>query len=791
MINLLLHRKTNDSFKFIADNWKLNDLIVVTPNPGTADLVRNNFDKLGKSVSSITISKFMKDELNELLPDDVLENYKGKSEILFLLGAVWKNLHNEDDYIAFKRAFNILTEFRSYSVEESVLETVLENYDEELAHGVLWLNRFMENLSIVDEHKSYFLLAEILRAGDLPPSYKSEKNIVFYGFDFLTASQIDLLKALGLRSTIIIPFFKDVYEKSVAVDWVNWFDEHNLKILDIVQDKQIVKDYKILEFAKNYLATELDSFEDLGTVDSIVLANRGLTREVVQEVPLANFHYKVSIDIFSEKFEQIKNSIYLFVKNKSVETINLQAEVKNILDLSIKENDFRAIKVVLLLLKKLNDWDDLSEKHKIINSYDLEIIFESLFLDLPRTNLTTLDSRSTEKKIMSLMDLDSIKKQKVIWAMSSDHSGFMGVGGNFSDSVEKYLGAIGPIRRADLDLLIAQSRFNEFLEDNDVVFMIQKGLLKEKAQLSKIFEGLSLVPSENKLQMNQTKKVISLDKRKEEISYLSASRLQKYKDCPLKYYVSYIEKIEPRVKLPSQIDVLELGSMEHKIIEEYFKATSGWDESSYELTVNNIFQQKVGSQNIVMSEKILVELFSYTKQTIQNLVLIKEKLNLDYYFEHSFNSNPYGVGFTGSIDLYAKNENLNLIIDFKRSDRLFNSYTKMEERESIQLWFYFSRLKELGKIDVTKSNLLGYINLSDFSTSRLLTNDKFLEKHLKDLLGIPYIKCLEDFDELVEEYQESEKLLIERLQIDNEFKAKPFNKSVCDFCSIKNVCERG
>ena len=92
----------------------------------------------------------------------------------------------------------------------------------------------------------------------------------------------------------------------------------------------------------------------------------------------------------------------------------------------------------------------------------------------------------------------------------------------------------------------------------------------------------------------------------------------------------------------------------------------------------------------------------------------------------------------------------------------------MEERESIQLWFYFSRLKELGKIDVTKSNLLGYINLSDFSTSRLLTNDKFLEKHLKDLLGIPYIKCLEDFDELVEEYQESEKLLIERLQIDNE-----------------------
>ena len=68
-------------------------------------------------------------------------------------------------------------------------------------------------MEIVDEHKSYFLLSEKLRSSNVPVDYPTERNLVFYGFDFLSASQVDLFKSLALRDDVHIPIYKTVFEK--------------------------------------------------------------------------------------------------------------------------------------------------------------------------------------------------------------------------------------------------------------------------------------------------------------------------------------------------------------------------------------------------------------------------------------------------------------------------------------------------------------------------------------------------------------------------------------------------
>ena len=255
MLKILQIEKTQDFFNYQNNNP--DQLSVVSPNPQMADLVRGKFADLGTEAESITISKFIKNELNSLEIDEILENYKGKSELTLLLGAIWKKIGKNPDPVQFNKAFNLLTEFRSFSLSEQVLETVLDQYDSGLKESVLWLHRFLEQLEIVDEHKSYFLLSEKLRTSDLNPSYPQDRQIVFYGFDFMAASQIDMLKSLALRNDVHIPIYKDVLKKSQNIDWINWFDEHNLEIIDISEKLESQSELETSFFPKGYFSKAL------------------------------------------------------------------------------------------------------------------------------------------------------------------------------------------------------------------------------------------------------------------------------------------------------------------------------------------------------------------------------------------------------------------------------------------------------------------------------------------------------------------------------------------------------
>ena len=794
MLNILLTRKTQDFFKYMAQSHK-EDIVVVTPNPIIADNVRTRFDNVGRSVNSITISKFIKDELNLLFPVEILENYKGKSELILLLGAIWKKIGKGDDYINFKRAFNLLTEFRSFTMSSQVLETVLEHYDSELSEGVLWLHRFLEEMEVIDEHKSYFMLAERLREGDLPPDYPTEKTIVFYGFDFMTGSQVDLLKSIALRDNVFLTLYKEAYDKTQMLDWVQWFDEHNLNVDDISLPLENELTSQLMRYPKGYFSKTLKSLNIENK--HFLLGTKGLTRENVQELAVDDLSFKISADLFGDDHKKITNLIENDLDKsieKNIELDKLKENLKSYSDTFIKDQSFRELKVCLNYLMILNHWESLSSDNDVIGKFDLKILSEAAELDLPRTNLTTISNSKQSNIVKSIKNLDEFKNEEIIFGVHVNHGGINGIGANYSENVEKYLSSIGPIRRAEFEVNTLKCRLEEFISDNDVLLLIEDGIIEHDTTWSKIISNLELeeLSREN---LKVMKPVYKLDSSIENnLSKISASRLQKYIECPRKYYLQFIEKTMPQIDFDDELNVLEIGQIEHEIIEKYFESTKEINEEIFEKTILVTLNKYIATKKISqkLREEYLVEVKAYTWSTINALVHLIEEFELKELFEFDFQLRKNETLYSGSIDCYlkAKTGNTKILIDFKRSNYSFKSLTSILKFEQIQLWFYLQRLIELQEINTEDTLVFGYIDLSNSENSSFFSNDKDYLKTFKKVLGKCKTQFIADFDAKIEEYGQYENDAIVSLEKEELFYPKPFNKDSCGYCSVASICPR-
>ena len=784
MIKIPLIRKTQEFYDFALKLTESDEMTVICPNPAIADSVRNRFDSLGRKVNSITISKFMKEELNAVIDEDILKNYKGKSELIVILGAVWKKIGKKPNYIDFKRAFNLLTEFRSFSTSEHVLETVLENYEEALSHGVLWLHRFLDQLEIVDEHKSYFLLSERLRQGDLDPGLEQDRNLLFYGFDFLTGSQVDLLKSIALRDNVIIPFYKQAYEKSISTDWVNWFDPHNQEVIDVCENSQTSKKAKLVRFSKGYLAQSLQSGAQ--NFSHVVIGTKKILREDLQELPFPSLKAKVGVNIFEECFLNLKASLNAqgdySLEELTQKTINLINQARG-------EKNYRFIKTCLIFLEKINEWFELSSELLDINQFDLEILFEATELDLPRISFSSLSTEySTE--LSSVREIEDIKISDVAFCLTSNYQGLGGSSHNYSENVEKYLASIGPVRRAELEQEVLKSRLVEFNEDNDVNFFIERNILEHKTNISNLFEEIEFELVGNTSSQIAEKKYYPMDISKKELVSLSASRLQKYFECPRKYALTYLNKIMPFYKIPGELSVLDLGRIEHLVIETYFKKNQDWSEIAFNKVISDLLELYRAEPTLKIKDENVVEIISYTKEAILTLVEMKTQFGMTYEFELPFQMREENINFNGSIDLFASGVETNMIVDFKRSNASFTSYQSLKDFEQIQLWFYLLRMYKAKKVSLTQDLAIGYIDLSNIENSLFLTNSPTLLSELKNIKKFTKVQLLSDFEDLLEEYQKFENEVIANLNSDISFAPNPSSPRSCNFCSISSICPK-
>lgn len=792
MLTINLIQKTKDFFEHILENLGNEALIVVTPNPGVADLVRSRFDSMGKEVHAITISKFIKEELNKYFEEDELAGFRGKSELILILGAIWKKLGQEQSYVAFQRAFTLLTEFRSFSISDQVLETVLENYDESISHQVLWQQRFIQELDLIDEHRSYYMLSERLREGNLGPE-EVPRNICFYGFDYLTALQVDLLKALAMRDHLYIPFYKKAYDKASGLDWIKWFQEHESEIVESEQSQD--KDYKVdtISYSKNYLGKTLKNITEDHSDFDIMLGTKNLTREYLQDIPLKDIRYKVPVDLFSSDFNTVLSYIEGLVGDNVISTEELKEKLKERANLLIQAEQFRELKVISIFMNKIIEWESLSSGNDEITDFDVQILKESAALDLPRINFTSLNANAL-RDVKAIADLEKIKNRKVYFCLNSNYGPMLGGGATHSENVEKYLASIGPMRRKELELEVLSAKLEEFISDNDVVLVTEKLLIKHDTTLNKLFSNIKRVDIEFENSSHLDKEYLDIEKQVPEVKRISASKLQKYIECPRKYYHQYISKFSPEIELEGKLSPLELGRIEHKIIEDFFKKNLIYDETVLDKLVMEVLSPYLREKKIEMEQEYIVEIKSYTFSCIEWLINLKQNFpEMKMQFEYPFsieNSNEHGVDVIGFIDLFAEIDGVTILIDFKRSNSIFKTFTAIEEFEQIQLWFYLTKLMDTQAIK-TSDIITGYVNLSDLSTSKFFASSKELLKEYKGFLSPASVQAFANFDESVENYRELESNAINELKKQKDFLPVPRDKDVCKFCSINSICSRG
>ena len=233
--------------------------------------------------------------------------------------------------------------------------------------------------------------------------------------------------------------------------------------------------------------------------------------------------------------------------------------------------------------------------------------------------------------------------------------------------------------------------------------------------------------------------------------------------------------------------MLELGIIQHKVIETYLSRFDSFVEQSYrEIIWDCIQKYKKDGLNL---EPVEVEVRAYTYTIIKHLLQLKHDKNLLFEFEKSFRVEK-DLLKEGSIDCWAESTDYQMILDFKRSGSAFKSFDSILSFEKNQLWFYLQRLAEMGVLNCHKKIVFGYIDLSDTQNSMVFSGDKDILSYFKTQMGFKRVKELPDFETHLAEYLKFESDEIERLKKDSSFPPRPFNKSVCDFCFLNQVCER-
>ncbi|MAZ48293.1 MAG: hypothetical protein CME65_07000 [Halobacteriovoraceae bacterium] len=750
--------------------------LVICPNPQKADEARSRFERVGASLDCLTISKFMQDQIGELLDEETLGLRKNKSALTLFLGAIWKKLKGETNYMEFVQAFNIFTELRSYSVETSVIEGVLELYDDSLAEIIIVFQKVMTDLDIIDEHGAYNLLTQRIREGDLPVDHNLPEEVLLYGFETMTASQLDLLKILSTRTKIGLLIHEHLLETSTTMDWVGWLKT------DLVESVPALKrepsPVKAFEYSPGFLAHSLPREHDV-----VILGAKKNQYHYIQEIPYA-FQYKQSVDLFSHAFKTVWRELEEYtgpierLKNYLIEKIS---------EFSTSQKYFE-IKVCLVILNKLSEWEEISDENQSLGHFDLKIIRDASELDLPRLN--KFDPNG-EGVIRDLSQTEGLTQKKVALVIGSQYQRLKFSDHNYTDSIEAYLAAIGPLRRSDFEFNLYLAKLKELITLNQVDLFIEQGLLKSEKQWKRLLDHFDFDAKPVTLNLKSKTSYYEPEVRVTPLERVSSSRLQVYTDCPKKYYFSYIEKLEPRIHLKEHLDSMELGQIQHKIIEVYLSNYKEFDEAAYLKTLNETLESFLEKKNQVQIEGIMVETRAYTQKIISALLEISKDLQLKIEFERDFNFQGEKLQYIGSVDCFGTGTLLDLVLDFKRSGFSFSSQTNILEFEKNQLWFYLSRLKDLGLIVGEKPIVFGYIDLSDLSNSLLFSNDKEVLSLVTGHLGGSRTKVIEDLASYLNDYRELEDNLLDELIAQKAFPPSPRDTKVCDFCFLNATCSRG
>ena len=753
-------------------------LVFVAPSPAKADGLRTRLP--GKSTHDvITIAKFTSNLVQDLWKGEDKPQVKRKSELLLIFGILKNKYLPELGYEQFSQAYNLFSDLRSFTLNEDALTSVLDEQPEVIKKAVQLFWRLLDVTGYLDEHGAYQQIAERLRSAE--ENENLQKTYIFWGFQHLNGQQVDLLKALAIRYNVVIPFPFTLKEKLKKSDWISWLKDSKVEEVELPV-KEFSPKGNLFPINSREIAMHLRDV--LKKHDQIILGVSKLSAEHIDIIPSQEVRFKIPHQLISPELKEIARDL----KGYPGTTLELRDWILAGIKKSPSLKHYRAYQ---LYLEALDSITEMTDEVIAADLFFLKLLNEVVNLNQPRTSYVPVSSTEMTidlKDMSSLEDID--RTRRVILCIDDRFDDIQGLGQNYTESIQKALSALGPLKRNELELLFRQWEFRDLFTHADVTVMMGEGTLKHSLIWKRLFQDINLTKVEKSSAANSRvpKDYFSTLERKSFAGSFSASKLQTFVDCPRKFYFSYVDKVFPNILLEKDFDPMTSGTIIHEIIEKFFKENLALEDLK-QLT-SKVMQIYIKEKKLELPREVYLQReLIFNHRALNGIQFIKDleaKLGdkIEWIIEEPFKLEQ-DFKMNGRIDCMGKGSKYLLLLDFKSTEFSASSNKDVDEYEALQLWAYAHAMEERM---TNKTVILGYVVLDDAAKSNLLTSDEETFKIIKDAKMCKTHKFKEEFSTKLKEAKEKMIGLTLAIQSEKDFKAIPRKSATCDFCELNKVC---
>ena len=752
--------------RFLSQWGAHPETVFICPNSSFADGL-----PVGKDGNRVlTVSDFIRQQAETLFPDiEIIQ----EDWLMLSLATVFKKVCPGVRKEFFFRAFGAFKDLRSYTLDLDVVGECLGRFDDEIARAVraFWL--CVDEEGIVDEHELYRRVGQSYRDG-IADGLSTKGHFVLAGFHHLTAHQIDMFKSLGLHNDVVVPVDGYVYSRSLDTDWFRWLDTDTEK--GDIQEQENVR-VKTVFYPKNRLAEYMANFSSDGKNFDVVLCQREPIFFHFNEIALKDVSFKYRETVFEPLVEEMFQSIKLS-RSSSMQAADFADYLDGKIAANIEAQDFRRIKVPLLLSDGLKKWRELSVANMYVSDLEIEIFKKIVLFKLPKL-YGYQTTRVSGAKVFGINEALAVGWNKTIVVVASSNYDLSGDGGEkYDQGTMEFLGALGPVRRPSLEALSFKKQILDLLDRATVVLFMEEGLMKEDAFWGELKDPLDFEPLQLDIPGRERRDHLAVGKRIRytEPSY-SAAKIQAYMDCPRKFYYGFIEPLPSKFRVSNDVEFSDLGTIEHKVIEAFFE-----DGGSLDDVVGRVLDGFLEAKGIKLGKgryrMVFNEILGYSANGIEFVERLRKECRVtDFAFEKKINDD----NFIGRADFVASSPDGEIVVDFKRSKGSVPTRKAMEDLKNIQVTGYIHHLG----IPLEDVALAGFFCLAEPEKSVMLGRLEVSE------LGFKVDSLEGAYAESFGRYPCVEAEQIGKIKEERIFAARPVEPGVCTYCVVKQICPRG
>ncbi|MGO9308047.1 MAG: PD-(D/E)XK nuclease family protein [Spirochaetia bacterium] len=178
----------------------------------------------------------------------------------------------------------------------------------------------------------------------------------------------------------------------------------------------------------------------------------------------------------------------------------------------------------------------------------------------------------------------------------------------------------------------------------------------------------------------------------------SATSLDAYLQCPLKFYYRTVLRLSPREDLSGEIEAVEIGTFVHAVLFRYFESRTGRplttddaDPAAMTAAVDELFVKHFGSAETGANRLLRNQVDRHLRDFLSGYLrpLVESHRVLVRSLEHDVKTTWKGFSLRGRLDVVEERDSTTFLIDYKKSaDKSFYKMRLdrllLEERDT---WF--------------------------------------------------------------------------------------------------------